>query len=78
MSLSGNEFRYRFANAVSAEESADLYRRWAIPAPGRPLFQAAFANVNPNAASKVDTRNATRGPLLLIAGEKDHTTPCRR
>lgn len=75
VSLTGNEFRYGFANALSAEESADLYRRWTIPAPGRPLFQAAFANVNPKAASKVDTRNATRGPLLLIAGEKDHTVP---
>ena len=75
VSLTANEFRYGFGNAVSAEESAELYRRWTIPAPGRPLFQAAFANFNPHAASKVDTVNATRGPLLLIAGERDHTVP---
>lgn len=73
--LSPEEFRYGFANAVSAYEATELYQRWAIPAPGRPLFQAAFANLNPRAASKVDTENETRGPLLLIAGEKDRTAP---
>jgi len=75
VSLTAQEFRYGFANAVSAEEAADLYQRWTIPAPGRPLFQAAFANLNPYAASRVDTATAARGPLLLIAGEKDHTVP---
>jgi len=75
VSLTAEESRYGFANAVSADESADLYRRWAIPSPGRPLFQAAFANFNPHAETKVDTANPTRGPLLLIAGEKDHTVP---
>ena len=69
--LTAGEFRYGFANAVTEAESADLYQRWTILGPGRSLFQAAFANLNPNAASKVDTGNATRGPLLLIAGEID-------
>lgn len=73
--LTAKQFRYGFANAVSEKESADLYQRWTIPGPARPLFQAAFANVNPNAASKVDTGNTIRGPLLLIAGERDHTVP---
>jgi non-heme chloroperoxidase len=73
--LTAEEFRYGFANALSAEESADLYQRWTIPSPGRPLFQAALANFNPNSAAKVDTGNATRGPLLLTAGGKDHTVP---
>jgi pimeloyl-ACP methyl ester carboxylesterase len=73
--LTEQEFRYGFGNTLSSEESAALYRRWAIPGPGRPLFQAAFANINPKAPSKVDTANKTRGPLLLIAGEKDHTVP---
>jgi non-heme chloroperoxidase len=75
ISLTPAEFRYGFGNQLSAEESEDLYRRWTIPSPARPLFQAAFANFNPNSATKVDTANATRGPLLLIAGEHDHTVP---
>lgn len=75
VSLTPGEFRYGFANTVSDREATELYERWTIPAPGRPLFQAAFANVNPKAESKVETGNAERGPLLLIAGEKDHTVP---
>ena len=61
--------------ALGAQESEDLYEQWAIPSPGRPLFEAAFANFNPGAPTKVDTDNATRGPLLLISGGKDHTVP---
>jgi non-heme chloroperoxidase len=75
VSLTREEFRYGFANAVSESEAEELYDRWTIPAPGRPLFQAAFANFTPGAATKAATRNATRGPLLLIAGEKDNTVP---
>ena len=40
-----------------------------------PLFQAAFANLNPWSEDKVDTKNPDRGPLLLISGEKDNTVP---
>jgi non-heme chloroperoxidase len=73
--LSAEEFRYGFGNALTAEESAELFQRWKIPSPGRPLFQVAVANFVPNSAAKVDTRNASRGPLLLTAGGKDHTVP---
>jgi non-heme chloroperoxidase len=43
VSLTLNQFRYGFANAVPEEEAKELYDRWTIPSPGRPLFQAAFA-----------------------------------
>jgi non-heme chloroperoxidase len=75
VALTPEQFRYGFANAVSAQESAELYEKWTIPSPGRPLFQAAFASVNPNAATTVATGNRTRGPLLVTAGEKDNTAP---
>jgi len=75
VSLTAEQFRFAFANAVSAEESDQLYERWTIPAPGKPLFEAAAANFNPHSAAKVDTENANRGPLLLIASGKDHTVP---
>lgn len=75
VALTAGEFRYGFANAVSEAEAADLYQRFAIPGPGRPLFQAAFANLTPHAATEVDTHNDSRGPLLLISGEKDHIVP---
>ena len=75
VALTQKQFRYGFGNAVSAAESNELYERWAIPSPGKPLFEAAFANFSPHSPAKVNTGNATRGPLLLTAGGKDHTVP---
>lgn len=75
ISLTYKQFRYAFANAVPEEEAKELYERCTVPSPARPLFQAAFASLNPDAENKVMTNNATRGPLLITAGEKDHTIP---
>ena len=46
-----------------------------MAAPGEPLFQAAFANLNPWTEAKVDHKNADRGPMLIVSGEKDPTVP---
>lgn len=75
VSLTAEQFRFAFGNAVSEEESDELFERWTIPAPGKPLFEAATANFNPHSPAKVDTHNQNRGPLLLIASGKDHTVP---
>jgi pimeloyl-ACP methyl ester carboxylesterase len=75
VSLTAEQFRFAFANAVSPEESDELHAQWTIPAPGRPLFEAATANFNPHSPAKVATENQARGPLLLIASGKDHTVP---
>jgi pimeloyl-ACP methyl ester carboxylesterase len=73
--LTEKEFRYGFGNAVTEEESAELFQRWTIPSPARPLFQAAAANFVMHAQAAVDTANTERGPLLLISGTADHTVP---
>jgi non-heme chloroperoxidase len=73
--LTYEQFRYGFANAVSEEEARELYRTYAVPAAGLPLFQAATANLNPWTEAKVNSRNPERGPLLIVSGEKDHTVP---
>jgi non-heme chloroperoxidase len=73
--LTYDQFRYAFANAVTEDEAKGLYETYAVPAPGKPLFQAATANLNPWTEAKVDTDNPDRGPLLIISGEKDHTVP---
>src|SRR3954452_7880846 len=73
--LTYEQFRYSFANAVSEEEARELYETFAVPAPGKPLFQAATANLNPHTEAAVDTKNPERGPLLIINGEKDNTVP---
>jgi pimeloyl-ACP methyl ester carboxylesterase len=75
ISLTAKQFRFGFGNGLSEEESDALYEKWAIPAPARPFFQAAAANFAPHSQAKVDTANATRGPLLLVSGTKDHTVP---
>jgi non-heme chloroperoxidase len=73
--LTFEQFRFGFANAVSEEEAQELYKNYAVPGSGVPLFQAAAANLNPWTEAKVDTDNPDRGPLLIMDGEKDNTVP---
>jgi non-heme chloroperoxidase len=73
--LTYDQFRYAFANAVDEEQAKRLYDEYCVPAPGEPLFQGAAANLNPWTEAKVDTKNPDRGPMLIIAGGKDHTVP---
>ena len=73
--LTFDQFHYAFANAVSEDEAKELFETYAVPAPGEPLFQAAFANINPWTEAKVDHENVERGPMLIVSGEKDHTVP---
>ena len=73
--LTYEQFRYAFANMVSEKEAKQLYKEFAVPTSGKPLFQAAAANLNPWTEAKVDTRNPKRGPLLVLEGGKDHTVP---
>lgn len=56
VALTAEEFHHAFTNTLTTEEAA-LYARSAVPGPGRVLFQAALANVNPHAATTVDFRD---------------------
>ena len=73
--LTYDQFRYGFANAVDEDEAKYLYETYSVPAAGKPLFQAATANLNPWTEAKVDSSNPDRGPLLIISGELDNTVP---
>lgn len=75
VALTPEQFHYAFTNTMTDEESRAAYERYAVPGPGRPLFQAAFANFNPHAASRIDFHNDDRAPLLVIAGGADHVSP---
>jgi non-heme chloroperoxidase len=74
ISLTFEQFKYGFANAVADKEAKELYNKWTIPAPALPLFQAATATFAGN-ETKVNTANTTRGPLLISGGEKDNIAP---
>jgi len=75
VALTAKEFRFGFGNALIEEESDELFEKWTIPSPARGLFEVAFANFTLHSASKVETANDSRGPLLLISGTADHTVP---
>jgi len=73
--LTPEQFHYAFTNNLSEAESLAVYERYAVPGPDHILFQAAFANFNPHAATAVDFHNSDRAPLLLISGGDDHVSP---
>jgi len=75
VTLTLDQFRYGWANAVDEAEAKALYDEYHVAAPGLPIFQAAVANFNPGAETRVDTKNPDRGPLLIFTGEKDHAVP---
>jgi non-heme chloroperoxidase len=75
VTLTFEQFRYGWANAVDEDEARKLYESYHVAAPGKPIFQAAMANLNPSAETRVDTENPDRGPLLVFTGEKDHAVP---
>jgi pimeloyl-ACP methyl ester carboxylesterase len=60
---------------VSEEEAHELYETYHVAGSGVPIFQAAFANINPGTEVKADKRNPKRGPMLVISGEQDHQVP---
>ena len=75
ITLTLDQFKYGWANALSEEEAKQLYETHHVAAPGVALMQMANANLNPFTEAKLDPRNPERGPLLIIDGEKDHTVP---
>ena len=75
VTLTLDQFKYGWANALSEEEAKQLYETYHVAAPGVALMQMANANLNPWTEAKADTKNPERGPLLIIDGERDHTVP---
>jgi pimeloyl-ACP methyl ester carboxylesterase len=75
ITLTFDQFKYGWANALDAKEARHLYDTYHVAAPAVALWQMANANLNPFTEAKVDPGNPDRGPLLIIEGEKDHTVP---
>jgi pimeloyl-ACP methyl ester carboxylesterase len=73
--LTFEQFHWGFANALDEDAARAAYERYHVPGPGRPLFQAATANLVPNPPTKVDRRDPDRAPLLLMGNELDRTVP---
>jgi pimeloyl-ACP methyl ester carboxylesterase len=73
--LTEEQFHWCFTNVLTREESNAVRDRLYIPGTARCFFQAAFANVNPKATTKVNYRNPERAPLLLVTGAEDRICP---
>jgi pimeloyl-ACP methyl ester carboxylesterase len=70
------QFQYAFTNTLSDEDSAKVYERYHIPAPGSWVWGGVLANFTPgHQATWVDYENHDRAPLLFIAGGEDHIMP---
>ena len=75
VTLTFDQFKYGWANALSDDEAKELYGRYHVAGPGVALMQMANANFNPRTEARLDPANPNRGPLLILDGEKDHTVP---
>jgi pimeloyl-ACP methyl ester carboxylesterase len=73
--LTPKQFRYRFTNTLSQEESDRIYQEHYIPGTNRAFFEAAYANTTRNSPAAVDYENPARAPLLLVCGGEDHISP---
>jgi pimeloyl-ACP methyl ester carboxylesterase len=68
--LTPEQFQRGFGNAVSLAESTQLFRDWAVPAPGRPLFEPAFTRFFREWSPAADI-HPPRNPLLLVSTRDD-------
>jgi pimeloyl-ACP methyl ester carboxylesterase len=71
------QFHYAFTNTLDEEAAQAAYDRYAIPAPGRWVWDyGLIANFKPgHQETWVDYKNNDRAPLLFIAGGEDHIMP---
>src|SRR3954471_8152590 len=73
--MTPEQFRRGFTNTMNDAGAEAAYERYYVPAPGRVIFQASFANLNPHAVTKVDFHKDDRAPLLVMGNDKDQTIP---
>jgi pimeloyl-ACP methyl ester carboxylesterase len=75
VALTRKQFHRGFTNTMNDADAEAAYARYYVPAPGRVIFEAALANLNPHAVTKVDFHKDDRPPLLVMGNDQDHTIP---
>ena len=65
VSLTAEQFHYSFGNALSEEESGELFERWAIPAPGQAVVRGRGGELLPAFAG--EGRDGKRGTRTAAA-----------
>jgi alpha-beta hydrolase superfamily lysophospholipase len=70
------QFHYAFTNTLDDEETAKVYERYHVAAPGSWVWNGILANLERGHQDTwVNFRNDARPPLLFIAGGEDHIMP---
>jgi len=76
VAFTAEQWKYAFGNTLSEEDSLALYERYAIPAPGRIVWDTVLAMLQPgHQDTYVDYENDARAPLLFISAAADHIMP---
>jgi pimeloyl-ACP methyl ester carboxylesterase len=73
--LTERQFRWRFTNTLTQEQSDAIYGEHYIPGTNRAFFEDAFAALSPGSPAKINFSNPARAPLLLLVGDQDHISP---
>ncbi len=74
--FSVKQFHYAFTNTLDDEETAKVYERYHVAAPGSWVWGGILANLTPGHQDTwVNFANDERAPLLFIAGGEDHIMP---
>ncbi len=73
--LDFEQFNYAFTNTWDEEPARAAFERYAVPETGRIFFQEGFANFTLHGPTELDYDRDDRAPLLITAGEHDHTVP---
>lgn len=73
--LSFKQFQFGFVNSLPLEVQHAAYDAYVVPESGKLFSQAVNAALDPHSPLAANLHNATRAPLLLTAGTKDHTVP---
>src|SRR4051794_11620855 len=73
--MTPKQSRRGFTNPMNDADAEAAYERYSVAAPGRVIFQAALANLNPHAVTRVDFHKDDRPPLLVMGNDQDQTIP---
>jgi len=75
ISLTAEQFRYGFGNALPEQESAALYDRWTVPSPGQATVRSGLGELHPAVTSEGEYRK--QDPRAVAAhgrGQRSHRT----
>ena len=73
--LTEKQFHLRLHEHAQRSGVKTVFDHYAVPSPGRVLFQAALANLDQTWGSKINFNNDDRALIMALANGKDHTVP---